>query len=118
MTSDEFFSDQVLAKSLYVAVQREVEAIGEASVRVARSQIAFSRRRAFAWVWMPGQYLKGRVAPLVLTIALPWRNESPRWKEVVEPAPGRFIHHLELNSAADIDDQVRRWLQQAWEAAD
>jgi len=117
MTVDEFFSGKVLPEKLFQAVRAEVEAIGGASIRVTKSQIAFRRRRAFAWVWMPGRYLRGRTAPLVLTLALPWRDGSPRWKEIVEPAPGRFTHHLELNDTADIDEEVRGWLRAAWEAA-
>ncbi len=118
MTPDEFFGDQALSKALFAAICREVDAIGEASLRVTKSQIAFARRRAFAAVWMPGQYLKGRpTAPLVLTVFLPYRDESPRWKEIVEPAPGRFTHHLELYDAAGIDQAVRRWLQRAWDVA-
>ena len=88
VTPDEFFADKTLAQELFEVVRREVEAVGEASIRVTRSQITFGRRRSFAWVWMPGQYLRGRVAPLVLTVFLPWRDGSPRWKEVVEPVPG------------------------------
>jgi hypothetical protein len=64
---------------------------------------------------MPGKYLKGRLAPLVLTLSFRKRDRSRRWKEVVEPSPGRFIHHLELYSANDIDGQVRAWVRQAWE---
>jgi Domain of unknown function (DUF5655) len=56
-------------------------------------------------------------APLVLTLSLRRRDLSPRWREIVEPAPGRFTHHLELRSTADIDDEVRSWLQEAWAAA-
>jgi hypothetical protein len=117
MTPDEFFSGKALPKKLFAVVRREVDAIGETSIRTTKSQIAFRRRRNFAWVWMPSQYLKGKTAPLVLTVALPWRDESPRWKEIVEPVPGRFTHHLELNGPADIDEEVRGWLQKAWEAA-
>ena len=29
---------------------------------------------------------------------------------------GRFTHHLELHAESDIDDEVREWLQEAWEA--
>jgi hypothetical protein len=36
---------------------------------------------------------------------------------VVEPYPGRFIHHLELYATSDIDNEVRKWLQEAWTAA-
>jgi hypothetical protein len=53
----------------------------------------------------------------VLTVALRRRDTSPRWKEIVEPVPGRFTHHLELFTAAGIDDQVRTWLHEAWDAA-
>lgn len=54
---------------------------------------------------------------LVLTFSFRSRNESQRWKEIVEPAPGRYTHHLELYSTADIDEDVRGWLQDAWTAA-
>ena len=96
MTPDEFFAGQALSKLLFDAVRREVEALGEASMRVTKSQVAFRRRRGFAWVWMPGRYLKRATAPLVLTLSLPQRDSSPRWKEIVEPYPGRFTHHLDF----------------------
>ena len=117
MTPDEFFADQALPKELFAAIRQEVEALGQVSIRVTKSQIAFRRRRNFALVWMPGQYLRGRVAPLVLTLSLPGRDQSLRWKEIVEPAPDRFTHHLEVYTPVDIDEQVRGWLRQAWEAA-
>jgi hypothetical protein len=94
-----------------------IEGLGGVMLRVSKSQVAFRRRTAFAWVWMPEQYLHRPAAPLVLTVGLRRRDPSPRWKQVVEPAPGRFTHHLELYSAADLDDDVRRWLLEAWEKA-
>ncbi len=88
-TPDEFFSDKALAKQLYEAVCQAIASLGEAGIRVGKSQIAFRRGRA----------------------------ESPCWKQVVEPAPGRFTHHLELYAVTDIDEEVRDWLREAWEAA-
>jgi hypothetical protein len=38
-------------------------------------------------------------------------------REVVEPYPGRFTHHLELYETADVDAEVVQWLRQAWEEA-
>lgn len=64
-----------------------------------------------------GQVLAGGHALLVLTLSFAKRDDSPRWKQIVEPAPGRFTHHLELYDAAEIDGEVRRWLREAWEAA-
>jgi hypothetical protein len=81
---------------------------------VSKSQVSFRRRKAFAWVWMPDQYLRGKSAPLVLALSFSHRDTSPRWKEIVEPRPGRFTHHLELFSVADVDGEVRGWLRDAW----
>lgn len=98
-------------------LRRSVKTLGMTQESVTRSQIAFKAKKAFAWAWAPGQYL-GRGAPLVLTVSLPFRDASSRWKEIVEPHPGRFIHHLELNSTADIDDEALRWLEAARQHAD
>lgn len=114
MTVDEFFEGHEEARQLFETVREAVEAVGAAKMRASKSQIAFRRRRAFAWVWRPGQYLRGEVAPLVLTVALRRRDPSPRWKEIVEPSPGRFTHHLELYAADEVDDEVREWLRAAW----
>ena len=117
MTLDEFFAGQENSRLIFAAVSLTVEATGHAELRVGKSQVSFRRRKPFAWVWMPGRYLSGRVAPLVLTLSFRSRDGSPRWKEIIEPKPGRFAHHLELYSTADVDDQVRGWLQDAWTAA-
>lgn len=117
MTLGDYFDGQPDSRRIFDALRSVVDALGPAQMRVTKSQVAFRRRKAFAWAWMPGKYLRGRHAPLVLTLSLRRRDPSPRWKEIVEPAPGRFTHHLELYSAADIDDEVRSWLQEAWAAA-
>ena len=117
MTVEDFFKGHDLSRQIFEAVRLAVETAGPAELRVSKSQISFRRHRLFAWVWMPGQYLRGNVAPLVLTFSFRQRDPSPRWKEIVEPAPGRFTHHLELYSAAGVDDEVRCWLHDAWAAA-
>jgi hypothetical protein len=117
MTLDEYFEGQPESRKLFDAVNRAVGALGPAEVRVTKSQVAFRRKKAFAWAWMPGKYLRRKTAPLVLSISLRSRDKSPRWKEVVEPASGRFMHHLELWSARDIDAEVRGWLRAARDAA-
>ncbi len=115
---DDFFGGHQASRSLFEALRRAVESAGPAEIRVTKSQIAFWRKRAFAWAWRPGQYLRGKTAPLVLTLALSRRDPSPRWKEIVEPAPGRFTHHLELTSESELDDEVLGWLREAWSDAE
>lgn len=117
MTLDEYFLGRQESRRLFEALRSLLESIGVAEVQVTKSQVAFYRRRAFAWAWIPGKYLLGRGAPLVLTIAFRHKDVSPRWKEIVEPVPGRFTHHLELFSTDDIDEQVGAWLREAWATA-
>ncbi len=117
VTLAEFFEGYAESRRLYSRLWQMLARLGKVKPRVTRSQIAFRRRKAFAWAWIPGRYLKGKVAPLVLTIVRRDRDPSARWKEVVEVTPGCFMHHLELNSSRDLDAQVRAWLGEAWEDA-
>lgn len=98
------------------AVEQAVAAIGDAAVVVSKSQVAFRRRRGFAYVWRPGQYVDSEV-PAVLSLALPREVLSHRFKEVVHPSSQVWMHHLELDDAAQVDNQVRAWLQEAYDGA-
>ena len=117
MTVEDYFGQQAESRAIFDVLWELVEGLDGVTLQVTKSQVAFRRRTAFAWAWMPGQYLRRSSAPLVLTIGLRRRDPSPRWKQVVEPAPGRFTHHLELYASEDLDDEVRQWLQEAWEQA-
>jgi hypothetical protein len=117
MTLDEFFAGRDASRRIFDVLSGAIAVIGPAEIRVTKSQVAYRRGKAFAWAWVPGMYLHGRGAPLVLTLSFPKRSASPRWKEIVEPAPGHFTHHLALWSEAEVDAEVRGWLQEAWEAS-
>lgn len=116
-TPEEFFAGHEQAAAIFAAVRAAVEAIGPAEIRVSRSQIAFRRRTNFAFVWQPAMYLRRAAVPLVLTVGLRRRDSSPRWKEIVEPVPYRYTHHVELHSPAEVDAEVCAWLREAWELA-
>lgn len=112
-----FFTGQPKSLRLFQSVAEAVAKIGEVTTKVTKSQIAFRRKRGFAYCWRPDQYLHGERAPLVLSVALKRRDKSKRWKEIAEPAPGRFMHHLELHRVKDVDAQVRAWLAEAYDLA-
>lgn len=114
---DEYFAGYESSRSLFEAVRRVIDAIGPADLQISKSQIAFRRRKAFAWVWVPERYLHRQAAPLVLTLGRRERDPSPRWKQIVEPVPDRFTHHLELHSSEELDDEVCGWLREAWRDA-
>lgn len=99
-------------------------AINSAVAELARRNGAYPKVRSAS---IGGTYLPlsgGRTnisvethPPLVLSVFLQRMDRSPRWKEVVEPKPGRFTHHLEINRATEVDHQVREWLREAWTSA-
>lgn len=117
MTLEKFFDEFPESRRLYDYLEEVICQIGPAEIKVSKSQVAFVYKKPFARAWIPGKYLHGKTAPLVLSISFQHREVSPRWKEIVEPYPGRFMHHLELWAVSEIDDQVREWLNQAWENA-
>ena len=117
MDEDEFFAGYEQSRDLYASLKSGIEELGALRIRITKSQIAFYHRRAFAWAWIPARYLPHAAAPLVLSLALHRRDDSPRWKEVVEPTAGHFMHHLELYSDEQLDEELQAWLQEAFKLA-
>jgi Domain of unknown function (DUF5655) len=115
-TVERFFDGAPSALSLYRAVEQVAAELGPHDVRVSKSQISFRRRRGYAYLWRPGVYVKSAV-PLVLSLALPRNLESPRFKQIVHPAAGIWMHHLELTDSSQLDAEVRRWMQEGYDAA-
>ena len=115
--AERLFDGYPVGLAVYGAVERAVRAIGDAAVSVTKSQIAFRRKRGFAFVWRPGQYVQSDV-PAVLSIALPYEITSERFKAVAHPSPRVWMHHLELSAPEQVDDEVCEWLREAYELAD
>ena len=95
---------------------RALSMVGEASMTVTKSQVGFRRRRGFAYVWRPGQYVDSGV-PAVLSIVLPRKVASTRFKEVAHPSTHTWMHHIELREASELDDEVIGWLAEAYASA-
>jgi Domain of unknown function (DUF5655) len=117
-TPEEFFAESDEALAVYRRVEELVARAGVPfTVRTSKSQVTFRRRRGFAYVWMPGKYLKDATADVVLSIALDRHIPSERFKEVVHPAASIWMHHLEIHTPDDLNDEVRRWLRDAADRA-
>lgn len=115
-TLERFFDGAPAAFELYQMAERMAAELGPHEVRVSKSQVSFRRRRGYAYLWLPGMYVKSAV-PLVLSLALPRNVDSPRFKQVANPAPGMWIHHLELTDSGQLDAEVRNWMREAYGAA-
>lgn len=117
MDVERFFEGYPESRRIFDALCEKLKKSGDFELQATKSQITFRHGKTFARVWIPAQYLHRKSAPLVLTMGFRYRHPSPRWKEIVEPHPGRFTHHLELYSQTDIDDEVIGWLQNVMEDA-
>ncbi len=116
-TPEEFFVGDALGLAVLERVTAVCRALGPLEMRASRSQISLRRRRGFAYLWRPGQYLRTPAADVVLSIALGRHDPSPRFKEVAHPSPRQWMHHLEIRAVEDIDDEVVEWLREAADRA-
>jgi hypothetical protein len=115
-TAEEYFSEEPVGLAAFGRVQEALrESHPDVTVRVSTSQVAFRRRRGFAYLWLPGRYLPRPTSPVVLSIASGVRLESERFKEVVHPGP--WMHHLEITGPDEVDDEVVAWLRCAADQA-
>jgi hypothetical protein len=117
MTPEEHVAGHPLALAVFGAVRDLIDAMGGAEVRTTKSQVAFRRRRVFAYLWLPGRYLTDPASGVVLSIVLGRHDPSPRWKQVAHPSPKVWMHHLEVIDIAEIDDEVAAWLREAADLA-
>jgi hypothetical protein len=114
-TPEAVFADSPVGLEVHARL-RVLLAGWEVEFRTTRSQVALYHRTGFAYLWYPGRYVASEV-PAVLSIALAERLESPRFKQVNNPAPYVWMHHLELAGPDDLDDEVLGWLRAAYDAA-
>ena len=116
-TAEGFFAGSELGLSTLARVRDVLATHPDVSERTTRSQVAFRRRKGFAFLWRPGQYLRHPEAEVVLSLGLSRRVGSSRFKEVVHPARTTWVHHLEVHDVGDLDDEVAGWLREAADGA-
>ena len=114
---ERLFAGEPGAYESYRAVHAILEALGPFEVRTSRSQIAFRRRRGFAFLWLPVPWARRPGVLVVLSIALHEHVDSARWKQVAHPARTTWMHHLEVTAVTDLDAEVGEWLRQAYAEA-
>lgn len=113
----DFFAGDPEGLRICARIAATIAAIGAADVRVSKSQVAFRRGRGFAYVWRPDMYLRPAGVPAVLSIALPRRLGSRRFKSVVHPSRRVWMHHIELHDESEVDDEIAHWLRDAYSSA-
>lgn len=111
-----FFDKKPEALPLYEAFEHKVlSEISSVSIKVQKTQIAFSNRHNFAFVsFIPVRKAKDRPENyLVITFGLGYRMESPRIDAAVEPYPNRWTHHVLVQGMEEIDEELMGWVKEA-----
>ena len=112
------FAGRGASLELFQVVMDVICSLGSVQVVPRKTLVAFGRPKKFAWVWLPQMWI--RQAPsdsITLTFGLDHRLRHPGIKQVVEPYPGRFTHHVVITQASEVDITVERWLREAYELA-
>jgi hypothetical protein len=95
--------------SLFERFNSLVEQCGPVKIAAAKTRIGFQVRMIFAAVNKLTD--RGLQAHVVLTRRLP----SPRFKRIEKMSPKCYVHHFTVESLAEMDGEVRAWLQEAYE---
>lgn len=118
VTPEEFLAGTDSGIAVFRWAQSVLAAGGfDFTVSTSKSQVAFRRRRGFAYLWLPGRYLRRPNVDVVLSLALSRELTSGRFKEITRSAPTIWMHHLEIHSLDELDDEIAAWLREAAEAA-
>jgi hypothetical protein len=91
---------------LYHAFAAAVRACGEVRVHPTPSRIAFITRMTFAGAALKRDHIEAGMM-------LPYRSQSPRFHRFLPNRAGG-VHWLRLTQAAEIDEEVRGWIAEAY----
>lgn len=110
------FDKNPAALPLYEAAEAMIlEIFPDVKIKVGKTQVSFSNRYGFAYLWPPSRKRKGWPSLFVgLTFGLGRQETHPRIAESVEAYPGRWTHHVLISSTDDLDEQIKDWLQEAY----
>jgi hypothetical protein len=94
-------------RALFDAVAAEIRALGPVTILPEKTRIAFQVRMSFAQLTPHRGWIDGHVV-------LARRLESPRFRAVQTFSPRNHLHTFRLATLADVDDELRAWLAEAY----
>lgn len=116
---DLFFDRMPQALPLYQAFAEKVLAeYPGVQIKVQKSQISFSNKHPFAFVWLPLRRMKKRPdIYIIVSFGLSYLLDSPRIVQSTEPYPNRWTHHLIIQNRSEIDRELMGWIKEAYSLA-
>ena len=114
-----FFDKIPQASPLYKMFAEKVLAeYPDVQIKIQKSQISFSNKHQFAFIWLPIRKIKNRPdIYIIVSFGLSYRLDSPRIVEATEPYPNRWIHHLIIQTRSEVDTELMNWIKEAYDFA-
>lgn len=111
-----FFDKIPQALSLYkVFAEKVLAEYPDVQIKIQKSQISFSNKHQFAFVWLPIRKMKNRPdIYIIVSFGLSYRLDSPRIAETTEPYPNRWTHHLIIQNRSEVDTELMSWIKEAY----
>jgi hypothetical protein len=103
-----FIGRDPIVVETYRALERAVQDIGDAIVLPEKTRIAFQVRMSFAAVTLRRSWVDAHVV-------LARRLDNPRFRKIETFSPRNHLHQFRLASPQEVDDEVKAWLQEAYE---
>lgn len=119
MTEDEllFFNKMPQMLPLYAALREKLEAkYPDMGVKVTKTQISFRNRYVFAMASLPYRKIKGWPGEyLLVSFGLGYQKQSLRIAQSVEAYPGRWTHHVIVQTEEGLDEELMGWIDEAYQ---
>ena len=113
----QFFDKHPDVLPLYQAFEELILAkLPEFNLKVQKTQITLTNRHVFACASL--RKFKGRPkVDLIITFGLAHEVTSSRIFQAVEPYPNRWTHHVIIGDESEIDEQLSKWVEEAYDFA-
>jgi hypothetical protein len=111
LTVDEHFAGKDGLRKIYDRLIAVVKEFGRVEQDPKKTSIHLNRTTAFAGIAV-------RKAHLVVTIKSNRPIDSPRIFKSEQTSAKRFHHEVKLTSVTDMDAELRRWLQAAYDLSE
>lgn len=111
MTEDEYFATgPAHERPVFEAVRAHLETLGPVYIEFVSVGILLKRERSFA-------ELRPMTKWVALWLMLPRAVQHRLISRKVLPYHGRYVHVFNVGDPADVDDDLRGWLTEAYLAA-
>lgn len=111
-----FFNQHMDVLPMYEKLEHLIlSRIPDVKIKVTKTQITFANKYGFAFVsFNPCRKADERPAVwMTVSFGLSYRNDSPRVDIATEAYPGRWTHHVMVESPDKIDEELMSLIKEA-----